>query len=167
MFARLKIIMKQLCFFKKSADKRVVSAMFNYGIFLLKGIGCEINIDKSIRYYKMAAYKGHKGAMFNYGTLMLEKDKNEGAFYIKKATDLDLIEAKFNYGMMLFKGEYADINKEEACHYLEDAADKDQINAFHNYGLMLFRGEGIPKDKAKGSKYLQRFREIRDKNKSK
>ena len=41
--------------------------------------------------------------MLNYGILMLDKDEKEGVSYIKKAADHGLIDAKFNYGMMLFK----------------------------------------------------------------
>ncbi|PKK75599.1 hypothetical protein RhiirC2_644783, partial [Rhizophagus irregularis] len=77
--------------FKETADKGNPSAQLRYGMCLWKGEGVAINSIEAFKYLKMAANQGNPAAMYIIGKAYwnggdgIEKDKRQGAEYLKKA----------------------------------------------------------------------------------
>lgn len=68
-----------------AADKGQISAMYNYGLLLAKGVGVSKNKEEACRYLKMAANKGDIDVMTNYDRMLEEDDDEE----MNEEEDLD------------------------------------------------------------------------------
>lgn len=66
------------------------------------------------------------------------------------------VNAIYEYGVKLFKGDGLPMNKKEASRYLKVAADKENSDAMLMYGLMLYKGDGIPINEEEGEKYIEK-----------
>ncbi|CAB4445502.1 unnamed protein product [Rhizophagus irregularis] len=77
--------------FKETANKGNPSAQLRYGMCLWEGKGVGINTLEALKYLKMAANQGNSAAMYIIGKAYwkggngIEKDKKQGAEYLKKA----------------------------------------------------------------------------------
>ncbi|CAB4388393.1 unnamed protein product [Rhizophagus irregularis] len=86
--------------FKETADKGNPSAQLRYGMCLWKGEGVAINSIEAFKYLKMAANQGNPAAMYIIGKAYwnggdgIEKDKRQGAEYLKKAASNNHPKAK-------------------------------------------------------------------------
>ncbi|PKB98603.1 kinase-like protein [Rhizophagus irregularis] len=86
--------------FKETADKGNPSAQLRYGMCLWEGNGVGINTPEALKYLKMAANQENSAAMYIIGKAYwkggngIEKDKKQGAEYLKKAASNNHPKAK-------------------------------------------------------------------------
>ncbi|CAB5386238.1 unnamed protein product [Rhizophagus irregularis] len=84
----------------KTADKGNPSAQLRYGMCLWEGNGVGINTPEALKYLKMAANQENSAAMYIIGKAYwkggngIEKDKKQGAEYLKKAASNNHPKAK-------------------------------------------------------------------------
>lgn len=103
---------KKSCFyFKKSADRGVVSSMVVYANLMKNGVKGEPNLELAFEYYKMAAENENPEAIYNLGILYkkLYSNAKKSQYYLKKAEDLG----------------YQEDKNEEELNYQEDKNEED------------------------------------------
>lgn len=107
-------------YFKVAADSGVAEAQYKLGWMYRFGLGCDIDIENSIKYELMAANQGHTGG---YGQLaylyQIEGFVNyQKAFkYAKLAADAGYAHGAFMCGNFLFLGRGCVANESEALKY--------------------------------------------------
>jgi TPR repeat protein len=86
--------------FKETADKGNPSAQLRYGMCLWDGKGVDINAFEALKYLKLAADQRNSAAMYIIGKAYwkggngIEKDKKQGAEYLKRAASYNHPKAK-------------------------------------------------------------------------
>ena len=78
-----------------------------------------------------------------------EKDPVKAAEYFKRAADLDLPQAQFNYACCKLLGIGCTKDYKEAAKYMEMAVEHQYPDAMLSYAMMVKKGLGVPKDREK------------------
>lgn len=85
----------------------------------------------------------------------VQQDKEQAAFWYRKAVLNGHVLSAFRLAMLLLKGEGVKKNIPQALQYLEYAADRDQMNAQYKLALILKEGQyGVTKDLKRAFKLL-------------
>ena len=84
---------------KKAASQKLASALYNYGIMLFNGWGCDWNPFKAYENFLSAAESGMSQAQYvvgilNTDNLIVPRDWNKSYYWIKKSADGDFEAAK-------------------------------------------------------------------------
>ncbi|GAB1598661.1 protein sel-1 homolog 3-like [Argonauta hians] len=124
-------------YFRDSAASEDPSAMYDYGIVLMRGQGTEKNEKKGLEQIKKAAEKKNPQALNALGWYAMEKQKNYtlAAEYFKNSHRLGSPDGSYHLGHMYFTGIFPghgiDVNK--AYEFFVWAAQLGQLEA----GLMV------------------------------
>lgn len=138
------------------------------GVFYKKGLGCEVNYQKSYECFRQSADKGFSPAMINLGVLYLrgkgvEKDINISFNLFEKAVQLNNLDA-FPYLAKLYiegKGCMKDLKK--AHELLTYAAKDNNKTALRILGDCYKKGIGVDVDIATAIDYYTKAAKIGDK----
>lgn len=150
-------------YFCMAANQDDVESMYKYAVILFKGDGIAPNLAEAKKYFNKIAKRNDYESMFYHGMMILHGmpdkslniDKDKAIAYIKKAADMEIVEANFVFGAMLFYGYLGVINDEMAAKYLKFAADHDHIEASFIYANVLYNSK--EKDKSNYKYYLDKF----------
>ena len=155
-------------YLRLAADMGSVNAMTNYGIMLIDGEGIPVNINEGMKYLKMASEKNFPNAFFAMFIAIfkfngypldnetfvdsvnkyledpkeLNNDMKNAIAYLKKAADLDYLEAIYYYGFMRYIGFAMECNKEEGIEYIIKSYEKGKKEAFQMVVAFLLHQNG-------------------------
>ena len=81
---------------------RHVDAMFNLGMFYIRGIGTDVNVDEGIKWLTKAAEAGDDQAAYNVAIFyhdgkIVERDLHKALYWYKVSADLGNHKAMFEY----------------------------------------------------------------------
>lgn len=147
-------------YFKKSADKGHVKAMFLYATMLYDGYRIGMSRKVGLQYYKKAAFRNDIKAMRKYRPMRfnndgIKKDRKEAARYFQMAADLGDIDSMRKYRSMLYDGDGIERDRKKAAFYFKIDADQGIISAICQYGTMLYLGDGIKKNIEEAAHYFK------------
>eukprot|EP01130_Rhizamoeba_saxonica_P012447 TRINITY_DN5251_c0_g1_i1.p1 TRINITY_DN5251_c0_g1~~TRINITY_DN5251_c0_g1_i1.p1 ORF type:complete len:513 (+),score=130.91 TRINITY_DN5251_c0_g1_i1:22-1560(+) len=144
-----------------AADQGELVALENYGMFLLRGIGGEINIGKAKEVLEKAAEQGSDKAEKNLkliGDGVVSKDgieKTRWIQFLHQQADKGDPETQRMLGMMYIRGDEVPQNHSRARQLFISAAENGDLQGQMFLGVMLGQGKGGSVD-LKGSKYWLR-----------
>lgn len=137
--------------YHKASQLGNIIATHNYARILEHGIGVEKDASKAAQIYKQLAQTETNGlAQYHYGRMChngigVNEDYEEAKKYYLKAIDNNIVEAKQNYGVLLFTKFH---KWNEATRYFEMAVSGNggRDSAKFNYAQLLLQGIGVEKD---------------------
>lgn len=121
----------------------------------------EKNHEKALLCYQKAASKNNSEAQSNYGVLLQEysdksdKNKKEGAHYLKLSAEQGNINGMANYGIALKTGDGVEPDLKKALEYLKKSADLGSAYAQVNYGYTLLDNKPTEEQINEGLKYIK------------
>lgn len=145
--------------FEKAASAGLSKAKFNYGRFLVLGIGGPVDIEKGIESLQASANEGIKSAqialahIFYFGEYGQKVDYARAFPNAMLAAEAGDLECQNMVGVMLSHGFGTKTNKKEGVFWLKKAADRGHAKAQASYADALLDGSGIEKDKIEAIKY--------------
>ncbi|KAK8899348.1 hypothetical protein M9Y10_001662 [Tritrichomonas musculus] len=108
------------------------------------------------RYMMKGVFKDDPESLYLFGIYNLCDDKiEEAAKYIKKSADKGYIEAIYQYGHFLSKGQGVTQDEQEAVKYFKKAADLGNSNSMYKYASCCIKGIGVKVNYADAKKYYQ------------
>jgi len=145
--------------FEKAASAGLSKAKFNYGRFLILGIGGPVDIEKGIESLQASANEGIKPAQIVLAKIFFFGENGQKVDYARAfpnamlAAEAGDLEGQNMVGIMLSYGWGTKTNKKEAALWLKKAADRGHAKAQASYADALLNGNGIEKDKVEAIKY--------------
>eukprot|EP00106_Octopus_bimaculoides_P001606 XP_014769048.1 PREDICTED: protein sel-1 homolog 3-like [Octopus bimaculoides] len=120
-------------YFRESAATEDPTAMYDYGIVLLRGQGTKKDEEKGLEQIKRAAEKKNPQALNALGWYALAKQKNYklAAEYFKESHIMGNADASYHLGHMYFSGIFPgqEANVDKAYEFFVWAALKEQLEA--------------------------------------
>jgi len=146
--------------FEKLSNKGHIDAQVLLAGCLLKGFGCEKNIDRG---YKIAAYfanQGNAGAQNNLGLYYANcKDYLKAFEWFKKAAEQGLARAQANLGRSYRKGCGVEQDYQKAVEWYTKAAEQGDVTAQLNLGICYYNGYGVEQDYKKAVEWYTKAAE--------
>lgn len=127
---------------KKSAYSHQKEGYRKLGYCYQFGIGTNIDISSAIYFYKLGADLLDLPCLYNLGKLLLQKDDEEGLFYLKKGADLGHVKSMTLYASSLEKRK----QYSESLKYYELAYEYGDTAVLDNIGLFYYYGYGLSID---------------------
>lgn len=131
-------------YYRLSAESGEPSALYDYGIVLLKGHGTEKNMTLAMEVLEKAAAKNHPESLNTVGWHALEVEKNfsKAVHYFERSYDLGNKDAAYNLAHMYLRGLYPNsgIDRVKAWDYLADGALRGQLEAGTLVAMFNMRG---------------------------
>lgn len=131
-------------FYRMAAEQNQPSALYDYGIILMKGHGVEKNVSQAVKMLKKAADLGYTQALNTLGWYYMGIVENytEAASLFHKAHELGNKDASFNLAYMLLSGIYPNhgVDKIKAWEFLSAGALRGQYDASILVGMYNIRG---------------------------
>ena len=146
-------------YYKMASEKGNSYAQHNYARVLEYGIGVPKNEKLAAQIYKRLAQNEENGiAQFNYARMChngigVKEDFEEAKKYYLLAIEKNILEAKQNYGVLLFKT-FHQLN--EAAKYFEMVviSNGGKASAKYNYAQLLLQGMGVTQDEKRAEELL-------------
>lgn len=133
-------------YFRMSAETEDPTAMYDYGVVLMRGQGTKKDISQGLHQIKKAAEKKNPQALNALGWFALENDKNYNlaADYFEQAYKMGNPDAGYHLGHMHFTGIYPQrkANADVAYNYFVWAASIGQVEAGLMVAYQNMRGTG-------------------------
>ncbi len=129
----------------------------NYiGMFYIKGLGVEKDIEKAFSFISKSANKGNSNAQYNLGRLYkyglgCEIDFNKAVEWFEKGSTSGSQKAAYALGYMYYKGFGVEQDYSKAVYWFERSIDP---MAQHFLGLCYYLGYGVPANEAKALEIL-------------
>ena len=145
--------------FEKAASAGLSKAKFNYGRFLVLGIGGPVDVEKGIESLQASANEGIKPAQTALANIFFFGEYGQKTDYARAFTNAMLaaqagdLECQNMVGILLSYGWGTKTNKKEGVFWLKKAADRGHAKAQASYADALADGSGIKKDDAEAIKY--------------
>ena len=138
---------------KKSSDKNFNRASHVLGHLYLKGKYVERNFEKGIEYLDRCVKNGDINSAFEIYNYLRPVDLDRSVDYLKKAAEAGLVQAEYEYALMLYEMGGSD-NK--AFDYFNRAAEKNHGYSLYYIAVCYQMGKGVGKDVNKAKEYLQK-----------
>lgn len=111
---------------KRASNPHDIDALFELGIFYIRGVDITRDIPKAIHYFTLAAEQHHPKALYNLASLYLdgtiiEQDITQGLLYLEEAVALHYIPAQVAYAFLYVDGRIVQQDIEKAYTYLARA----------------------------------------------
>lgn len=143
-------------YYEEAVRENNVSALYHLGWLYKRGLGVEQNSAEALNLWEKAARLGHKEAAYKAGKIHLnewiareEKTRAEEAhFYLKKAADLNHMDAFYLLGLMYEKGVGCLEDTREALKSYDQAANSGHASALFKIGK-FYESTLKPEDKIK------------------
>ncbi len=154
--------------YKKSSDLGNDIAMYNLGVFYMKGLGVVANHKKGIELYTKASKKGNTEAQFNLGQeyhlgTNIKQDYKKASYWLQKAWEQGHKEARFQMGNMENKqGHYT-----KAIEIWQELAKDNHGLSMVFLGLNYLKGQGVEKDIIVANEWFKKARSLDDNNANK
>ncbi|KAK8843308.1 hypothetical protein M9Y10_025163 [Tritrichomonas musculus] len=147
-------------YFEKSANKRNIHGMCNYGIALENGYGVERDMKKAEEYLKKSADLGYSHACVKYALFLFRNkedvgSRNAGLEYMKKAMNEGSGEAYYEYGILLREGKFVDKDEELSTEYFKVGADIGHEKSILEYAACNMYGIGTQVNLNEAIKYYE------------
>jgi TPR repeat protein len=150
-----KNIVESFKYFKIAADNNNIRSQYRISQMYETGIGCEKNLEESFKYSKLCADN-----TIDCKELVSIFDNNHNKL-IEINKDY-MLRAKYNVGVLYFKGIGVIKNVTEGIKYLKIAADEKFPNAIYSLYKIYYDGREVEKNFDESFKYLMLGVEIRD-----
>lgn len=114
---------------KKSAEQDNVLALYNLSVFYREGIGTAVNYKQEFDALLMSAEQGNKDAQYNlsktyrFGSSQVEINTEKAIFWLEECAEQGDIDAMWELGDLLFKGEGGFQNKEKGLKLIQQSAN--------------------------------------------
>ncbi len=154
--------------YEKSSDLGNDKAMYNLGVFYMKGLGVIANHKKGIELYTKASKKGNAEAQFNLGQeyhlgTNIKQDYNKASYWLQKAWEQGHKEARFQMGNMENKqGNYA-----RAIEIWQELVKENHALSMVVLGLNYLKGQGVEKDIVEANEWFRKARLLDNDNANK
>jgi TPR repeat protein len=147
--------------FRKAAGQGDFTAQNNLGISLKNGVSLPKNVTDAREQVEQEADRGDLGAEMALGLayaghanrLGIHKDYEQGAAWLKKASEKGAPLAQTNLAALYIMGKGVPKDEGEGLKLLLRAAETRYSEAFYYLGEMYERGEGVAKDKLTADMY--------------
>ena len=146
-----RVMERSLGCFKLAAAEKDPNGLYNLGMCLMRGYGCEPDSEKAFDCFRAAAEAGHPEAINNIGGfyrdgIVVEKDLVIAAKWFAKSAALENAYGELNYALALLRGEGVERDQPRAAAMLHRIAEQGSAEAMNAYGMCLYNGEGVEKD---------------------
>jgi TPR repeat protein len=147
--------------FEKAAAQKDANGLYNFGMCLLNGYGCERDPEKALEYFKAAALSDHPEAINNIGGfyrdgIVVEKDDFLATRHFSRSAELGNTYGELNFGLALQRGEGIAQDEARAFGLFKDAASKGNPEAMNALGMCFFTGSGTEKNEAAAVLWFRR-----------
>ena len=145
--------------FEKAASAGLSKAKFNYGRFLILGIGGPVDVEKGIESLQASANEGIKPAQIVLAKIFFFGEYGQKIDYARAFTNAMLaaqagdLECQNMVGILLSYGWGTKTNTKEGVFWLRKAVDRGHAKAQASYADALVDGSGIKRDHAEAIKY--------------
>ena len=143
----------------ESKDQADDNLYYKLGSMFKKGLGTDINMDKTIDYFKRSEEMNNKNGLYEYGKVLLlgeniPQDIEKAVKLLEKAIKLENINAKRFLALELISGEHLDQDIDKGLAMLTECADSRDAYACYKLGKIYFKGDIVLQDLDKSEKYL-------------
>ncbi|KAI8805025.1 hypothetical protein BJ742DRAFT_821551 [Cladochytrium replicatum] len=137
-------------YFERAARQGHLGASYEAGRCYLLGEGCTTNLTKAAEYFRQAAENAqHPDAAYEYGMILLKQNtalKSRAVEFIKMSAELGHLNAQYEYGRALERGEGIPQDVVAASHWYRQASDQGHAEATYSLGNLLENGDGTEKN---------------------
>ena len=154
-------------FYRKAAKAGSVRALYNLGVFSLRGDGMDKDENAAFEYFSEAAKRSHLGAIYNLGychekgvgtTVDLYKARE----CYEKAGRGGQASAQYAFAGFLENGIFGEKNAFGAAAWYERAAKNGYTSAYVALGLLYGGGSGVERDREKAKTYFKKAADAGD-----
>ena len=147
--------------FEKAAAQKDPNGLYNFGMCLLNGYGCERDPEKALSYFMAAALSDHPEAINNIGGfyrdgIVVEKDDFLATRYFSRSAELGNTYGELNFALALQRGEGIAQDEARAFGLFKDAASKGNAEAMNALGMCYFTGSGTEKNELAAVMWFRR-----------
>ncbi|KAI8803839.1 hypothetical protein BJ742DRAFT_471254 [Cladochytrium replicatum] len=143
-------------YFERAAHQGHLGASYEAGRCYLLGEGCTPNLTKAAEYFRQAAENAqHPDAAYEYGMILLKQStalKTRAVEFIKMSAELGHLNAQYEYGRALERGEGVPQDMATAAHWYRQASDQGHAEATYRLGKLLENGDGTEKNSREAMK---------------
>jgi len=147
--------------FRKAAERGLVSAQYNLGIMLG-------NHAQAAQWFRKAAEQGNApaqyrlGLCYDYGRGGVEKDKVQEVLWYRKAAEQGHVDAQYNLGVLYLNSSGVPQDDALAAQWFLKAAENGNSNAQSSAIFRYVTGYGVPKDYAQAVQWYRNAAEQED-----
>jgi TPR repeat protein len=121
-------------YWENSAADGNLSAAFNLGLLLSKGIGGDIDTERAVSLFRRVAESGlaigeHNLALAYYSGNGIEQNMQQARIWWERAARQGHTQAQFNLGAMLWNGEGVEKDSNAAVKWFRKASDSGNLQA--------------------------------------
>jgi TPR repeat protein len=156
-----RVLRRSYACFERAAAAKDANGLYNLGMCLLNGYGCERDEDKALACFRSAADAGHPEAINNIGGLyrdgiVVERDLVIASRWFEKSAEMGNAYGQLNYALALQRGEGVPRDDVAAAALLKAASAQGNAEAINAYGMCFYGARGVPRDERRAVAYFRR-----------
>ncbi len=154
-------------YYRRAAKEGSVRAMYNLGVFSLRGDGVRRDEKAAFEYFREAAKMSHLGAQYNLGYCYengvgTEVDLVKAQRAYEKSAYGGYARAQYAYACFLEKGIAGTVDLRTAAKFYKRAAKNGCTDAYVSLGLIYVSGNGAERDRNKAREYFYKAAQAGD-----
>jgi hypothetical protein len=139
--------------YKRSAEKNILSAKYNVAQSYYRGYGVKIDNEEAIKWFEESAMGGHIKSILELAYIHIKIDQKKGYKLFRVAADENNSDGQYNVGLCYKYGEGVTKNVKEATKWFLLAANNDHTLAQVQLGEIYMLGIECKMNTAEGIKW--------------